>query len=150
MKKSLVTLTLAGLLWGLTVPLSKLALEWLDGGWLTVVRFGLAAPILALLARKDLPAGVTPASPPARAARLVHARDPARRRGRLRRRDRAPERRDRPHQRQPRGADRRRRAGARRADRHEHRPGQHRAGRVARVRPRARRRRAGRRRRRGR
>src|SRR3954452_24579118 len=61
MKKSLVTLTLAGLLWGLTVPLSKLALEWLDGGWLTVVRFGIAAPILAVLARKHLRAAFTPA-----------------------------------------------------------------------------------------
>jgi O-acetylserine/cysteine efflux transporter len=61
MKKSLVSLTLAGLLWGLTVPLSKLALDWLEGGWLTVVRFGIAAPILAVLARKHLRAAFTPA-----------------------------------------------------------------------------------------
>jgi O-acetylserine/cysteine efflux transporter len=61
MKKSLVSLTLAGLLWGLTVPLSKLVLDWLDGGWLTVARFGIAAPILAVLARKRLRAAFTPA-----------------------------------------------------------------------------------------
>ena len=34
---ALVALVAAGLLWGLTVPLSKLVLEWLDGGTLTVV-----------------------------------------------------------------------------------------------------------------
>src|SRR5271166_278253 len=38
----------AGLLWGTTVPLSKLALEWLPPGWLTFVRFGLAAVVLLL------------------------------------------------------------------------------------------------------
>jgi drug/metabolite transporter (DMT)-like permease len=41
----------AGLLWGTTVPLSKLALEWLSPGWLTVVRFGLAAAVLLVAAR---------------------------------------------------------------------------------------------------
>jgi drug/metabolite transporter (DMT)-like permease len=61
MKKSLVSLTLAGLLWGLTVPLSKLVLDWLEGGWLTVVRFGIAAPILAVLAHRNLRAAFTPA-----------------------------------------------------------------------------------------
>ena len=40
----------AGLLWGTTVPLSKLALEWLPPGWLTFVRFGLAAMILLIAA----------------------------------------------------------------------------------------------------
>ena len=39
---AIAALVAAGLLWGLTVPLSKLALEWLEGGWLTVVRFALA------------------------------------------------------------------------------------------------------------
>jgi drug/metabolite transporter (DMT)-like permease len=57
---ALVALVAAGLLWGLTVPLSKLALEWLDGGWLTVIRFALAAPVLAILARKHLRAAFTP------------------------------------------------------------------------------------------
>jgi drug/metabolite transporter (DMT)-like permease len=45
-------LVAAGVLWGLSVPLSKLALEWLDAGWLTVLRFGLAAPLLLLATRR--------------------------------------------------------------------------------------------------
>ena len=57
---ALVALVAAGLLWGLTVPLSKLVLEWLDGGSLTVIRFALAAPVLAILARKHLRAAFTP------------------------------------------------------------------------------------------
>jgi len=57
---ALVALIAAGLLWGLTVPLSKLALEWLPGGWLTVVRFALAAPLLAVVARRDLRRAITP------------------------------------------------------------------------------------------
>src|SRR5438067_1206996 len=44
----------AGLLWGLTVPLSKLALAWLGPAWLTVARFALAAPLLAVVARGSL------------------------------------------------------------------------------------------------
>jgi O-acetylserine/cysteine efflux transporter len=60
-RSPLIALTLAGLLWGLTVPLSKLVLDWLDGGWLTVARFALAAPILAWAARRTLRAAVTPA-----------------------------------------------------------------------------------------
>lgn len=57
---ALVALIAAGLLWGLTVPLSKLALEWLPGGWLTAVRFAAAAPLLALVSRKDLRRAFTP------------------------------------------------------------------------------------------
>jgi drug/metabolite transporter (DMT)-like permease len=57
---ALAALVAAGLLWGLTVPLSKLALDWLPGGWLTVVRFTLAAPILAFIARRHLRAAITP------------------------------------------------------------------------------------------
>jgi hypothetical protein len=57
---ALVALVAAGLLWGLTVPLSKLVLDWLDGGTLTVVRFALAAPLLAFFARKHLKAAFTP------------------------------------------------------------------------------------------
>lgn len=57
---AIAALLAAGLLWGLTVPLSKLALEWLEGGWLTVVRFALAAPLLAFVARRDLRRAVTP------------------------------------------------------------------------------------------
>ena len=45
-RHAVAALIAAGLLWGTTVPLSKLALEWLPPGWLTVVRFGLAAAVL--------------------------------------------------------------------------------------------------------
>ncbi len=50
-RHAVAALAAAGLLWGTTVPLSKLALEWLPPGWLTVVRFGLAAAILLAVAR---------------------------------------------------------------------------------------------------
>jgi O-acetylserine/cysteine efflux transporter len=50
---AVAALIAAGLLWGTTVPLSKLALEWLPTGWLTVTRFGLAAAVLlAVIQRK--------------------------------------------------------------------------------------------------
>ena len=49
-RHAVAALIAAGLLWGTTVPLSKLALEWLPPGWLTVVRFGLAAAILLAVA----------------------------------------------------------------------------------------------------
>jgi drug/metabolite transporter (DMT)-like permease len=51
---ALAALVTAGLLWGLTVPLSKVALGWLDPAWLAVARFGIAAPELALIARRAL------------------------------------------------------------------------------------------------
>ena len=44
----------AGLLWGTTVPLSKVALGWLAPGWLTFVRFALAALILLAVSRRQL------------------------------------------------------------------------------------------------
>src|SRR6266536_786352 len=44
-RRAVAALTAAGLLWGTTVPLSKLALEWLPPGWLTFARFGMAAAI---------------------------------------------------------------------------------------------------------
>jgi O-acetylserine/cysteine efflux transporter len=49
--RAFVALTGAGVLWGLTVPASKLSLEWLDAAWLTALRFGLAAPLLLLFVR---------------------------------------------------------------------------------------------------
>jgi drug/metabolite transporter (DMT)-like permease len=61
MYRPFVALTAAGLTWGLTVPLSKVVLEWLDPAWTTVLRFGLAAPLLALLARGTLRRSATPA-----------------------------------------------------------------------------------------
>ena len=49
-RRAVAALIGAGLLWGTSVPLSKLALEWLPPGWLTVSRFGLAALVLLLAA----------------------------------------------------------------------------------------------------
>ena len=54
MTRTFAALVTAGLLWGLTVPLSKVALGWLDPAWLATVRFALAAPVLALVARHAL------------------------------------------------------------------------------------------------
>ena len=51
-RRAVAALTAAGLLWGTTVPLSKLALGWLPPGWLTFVRFGLAAAVLLTAARR--------------------------------------------------------------------------------------------------
>jgi drug/metabolite transporter (DMT)-like permease len=59
---SLLALASAGLLWGTTVPLTKLALGWLGPGWLTVARFALAAVLLAGPVRHRLRAAVTPAT----------------------------------------------------------------------------------------
>jgi drug/metabolite transporter (DMT)-like permease len=59
-RTALFALAAAGMLWGLTVPLSKLALEWLGPAWLTVARFAVAAPLLALVARGRLRAALTP------------------------------------------------------------------------------------------
>ena len=58
---AVAALIAAGLLWGTTVPLSKLALAWLSPGWLTAMRFGLAAAILLAVARRaQLRAAFTP------------------------------------------------------------------------------------------
>jgi O-acetylserine/cysteine efflux transporter len=43
----------AGVLWGTTVPLSKLALAWLGPAWLAFARFGVAATVLLLVAGWD-------------------------------------------------------------------------------------------------
>jgi O-acetylserine/cysteine efflux transporter len=58
-RRAVAALTAAGLLWGTTVPLSKLALGWLPPGWLTLLRFGLAAAILLVVARRGLRAACT-------------------------------------------------------------------------------------------
>jgi O-acetylserine/cysteine efflux transporter len=60
-RSGIAALTAAGLLWGTTVPMSKLALEWLPPGWLTVMRFGVAAAILLVAARPGLRAVCRPA-----------------------------------------------------------------------------------------
>jgi O-acetylserine/cysteine efflux transporter len=51
----------AGVLWGTTVPLSKLALEWMPPAWLAFVRFALAAAILMVAGRSRLRAACNPA-----------------------------------------------------------------------------------------
>ncbi len=53
-------LAAAGLLWGLTVPLSKLALAWLGPAWLTVARFTLSAALLAVIGRHNLREALDP------------------------------------------------------------------------------------------
>lgn len=59
-QQAIVALAGAGVLWGLTVPLSKLALAWLSPAWLTAGRFAFAAVVLGWVARRDLRAAVTP------------------------------------------------------------------------------------------
>jgi len=61
-RHAVAALIAAGLLWGTTVPLTKLALQWLPPGWLTAVRFGLAAAVLLAVARRR---GRGPARPTA-------------------------------------------------------------------------------------
>lgn len=51
----------AGILWGTTVPLSKVALGWLPPAWLAEVRFVLAAAVLMIAARSKLRAAFSPA-----------------------------------------------------------------------------------------
>jgi O-acetylserine/cysteine efflux transporter len=60
-RNAILALAASGALWGFTVPLSKLALGWLTPEWLTVARFALAAPALALAGRGGLRAAATPA-----------------------------------------------------------------------------------------
>jgi drug/metabolite transporter (DMT)-like permease len=57
---ALFALAAAGSLWGLTVPLSKLGMDWLGAGWLAVARFAIAAPLLAVLARRGLRGAISP------------------------------------------------------------------------------------------
>jgi O-acetylserine/cysteine efflux transporter len=53
-RSAIFALAAAGTLWGLNVPLTKLALGWLGPGWLTVARFMVAAPVLGLVGRRHL------------------------------------------------------------------------------------------------
>src|SRR5918912_1165734 len=59
-RNAILGLAAAGVLWGLTVPLSKLALGWLAPAWLAFARFAIAAPLLALAGRRGLREAVTP------------------------------------------------------------------------------------------
>jgi O-acetylserine/cysteine efflux transporter len=51
----------AGILWGATVPLSKLALAWMAPGWLAFDRFALAAAVLMVASRRQLRNAASPA-----------------------------------------------------------------------------------------
>jgi drug/metabolite transporter (DMT)-like permease len=59
-RTALIALAAAGILWGLNVPLTKFALGWLGPGWLTVARFLVAAPVLALVGRRGLRDALSP------------------------------------------------------------------------------------------
>jgi O-acetylserine/cysteine efflux transporter len=59
-RTALICLAAAATLWGLNVPLTKLALPWLGPGWVTVARFAVAAPVLALVGRRGLREALTP------------------------------------------------------------------------------------------
>jgi O-acetylserine/cysteine efflux transporter len=61
LRRSVTALTAAGLLWGSTVPLSKVALEWLPPAWLTFARFGVAAAVLLFVSRGRLRIAWSPA-----------------------------------------------------------------------------------------
>ncbi len=60
-RRAVAALAAAGILWGCTVPATKLAVHYLAPGWLTIVRFGLAAAILLVARRKQLRAACRPA-----------------------------------------------------------------------------------------
>jgi len=51
----------AGILWGSTVPLSKVALAWMAPGWLAFARFALAAAVLMVVSRRRLRGAFSPA-----------------------------------------------------------------------------------------
>jgi O-acetylserine/cysteine efflux transporter len=59
-RSTLLALLTAGLLWGTTVPLTKVALTGVGPGWLTVLRFVVAAVPIAILARRGLRAALSP------------------------------------------------------------------------------------------
>jgi drug/metabolite transporter (DMT)-like permease len=53
-RTAILSLAAAGALWGISVPLTKLALGWLGPAWVTVVRFSVAAPLLGFASRRGL------------------------------------------------------------------------------------------------
>jgi drug/metabolite transporter (DMT)-like permease len=59
--RAVAALIAAGLLWGTTVPLSKVALAWLPPAWLTFARFGVACAILLAVSRPGIKAVFRPA-----------------------------------------------------------------------------------------
>ena len=59
--RAITALVAAGFLWGTTVPLSKVALEWLPPAWLTFARFAVAAAVLLTVGRSRIRAAFSPA-----------------------------------------------------------------------------------------
>jgi drug/metabolite transporter (DMT)-like permease len=59
-RRAIAALATAGILWGTTIPLSKLALGWMSPSWLTVARFGLAAIVLLVAAHRRIRVACTP------------------------------------------------------------------------------------------
>lgn len=59
-RTALTALAAAGLLWGTTVPLTKVALEVLPPAWLTVLRFATAGLVLLAVFRPRLRGAATP------------------------------------------------------------------------------------------
>jgi len=53
-RSAILALAAAGSLWGINVALIKLSLRWLDPSWLTAIRFLVATPLLAIVARRGL------------------------------------------------------------------------------------------------
>jgi O-acetylserine/cysteine efflux transporter len=53
-RTAILSLAAAGALWGISVPLTKLALGWLGPAWVTVLRFSVAAPLLGFASRRGL------------------------------------------------------------------------------------------------
>jgi drug/metabolite transporter (DMT)-like permease len=51
--RAVAALAAAGVAWGTSVPLTKVALTWLGPSWLTVVRFGIAALVLLAVTRRE-------------------------------------------------------------------------------------------------
>jgi drug/metabolite transporter (DMT)-like permease len=51
--RAVVALAAAGVAWGASVPLSKVGMGWLGPGWLTTVRFALAALVLLAFADRQ-------------------------------------------------------------------------------------------------
>lgn len=51
--RAVAALAAAGVAWGTSVPLSKVALTWLGPGWLTAARFGAAALVLLAVTRRE-------------------------------------------------------------------------------------------------
>jgi drug/metabolite transporter (DMT)-like permease len=60
-RRAIAALTASGILWGCTMPATKLASQWLPPAWLSTMRFGIAAAILLVVCRRRIRAACSPA-----------------------------------------------------------------------------------------